>query len=145
MPDFQLRHASGKDLDALVLLENRCFTEDRLSRRSFRRFLEMPRDRLIVAEAGEDLVGYCLVLMSAATRLARIYSIAVSPFVRGQGVGEKLVRQAELEAAEAGRIIMRLEVREDNRGAINLYKRLGYRQFGWLRWMSSNCSPPWKS
>ena len=133
MPDFQLRHAFGKDLDALVLLENRCFTEDRLSRRSFRRFLEMPRDRLIVAEAGEDLVGYCLVLMSAATRLARIYSIAVSPFVRGQGVGEKLVRQAELEAAEAGRIIMRLEVREDNRGAINLYKRLGYRQFGTYR------------
>lgn len=135
MPDFQLRQASSKDLDALVLLENRCFAEDRLSRRSFRRFLEMPRDRLIVAEAEADgeLVGYCLVLMSAATRLARIYSIAVSPAVRGQGVGEKLVREAESEAVDAGRIIMRLEVREDNRGAINLYKRLGYRQFGTYR------------
>ena len=93
MPDFQLRQASSKDLDALVLLENRCFAEDRLSRRSFRRFLEMPRDRLIVAETDGELVGYCLVLMSAATRLARIYSIAVSPAVRGQGVGEKLVRE----------------------------------------------------
>ncbi len=133
MPDFQLRQASSKDLDALVLLENRCFAEDRLSRRSFRRFLEMPRDRLIVAETDGELVGYCLVLMSAATRLARIYSIAVSPAVRGQGVGEKLVREAESEAVEAGRIIMRLEVREDNRGAINLYKRLGYRQFGTYR------------
>ncbi|MEQ5815520.1 ribosomal protein S18-alanine N-acetyltransferase [Marinobacter sp. NFXS11] len=133
MPDFHLRQASSKDLDALVRLENRCFSEDRLSRRSFRRFLEMPRDRLIVAEADGDLVGYCLVLMSAATRLARIYSIAVSPAVRGQGVGEKLVREAESEAAEAGRIVMRLEVREDNRGAISLYKRLGYRQFGTYR------------
>jgi len=133
MPDFQLRQATSKDLDALVALENRCFTEDRLSRRSFRRFLEMPRDRLIVAEANGELVGYCLVLMSAATRLARIYSIAVSPTVRGQGVGEKLVREAESEAAEAGRIVMRLEVREDNRGAISLYKRLGYRQFGTYR------------
>lgn len=133
MPDFQLRQATTKDLDALVALENRCFTEDRLSRRSFRRFLEMPRDRLIVAEANGELVGYCLVLMSAATRLARIYSIAVSPTVRGQGVGEQLVREAESEAAEAGRIVMRLEVREDNRGAISLYKRLGYRQFGTYR------------
>ena len=133
MPDFQLRQASSKDLDALVLLENRCFAEDRLSRRSFRRFLEMPRDRLIVAEADGELVGYCLILMSAATRLARIYSIAVSPAVRGQGVGEKLVREAESEAVDAGRIIMRLEVREDNRGAINLYKRLGYRQYGTYR------------
>ena len=133
MPDFHLRQASSKDLDALVRLENRCFTEDRLSRRSFRRFLEMPRDRLIIAEAEGELVGYCLVLMSAATRLARIYSIAVSPAVRGQGVGEKLVREAEAEAVDAGRIIMRLEVREDNKGAIALYKRLGYRQFGTYR------------
>lgn len=54
------------------------FTEDRLSRRRFRRFIDMPRDRLIVAQQGSELAGYCLVLMSAATRLARIYSIAVS-------------------------------------------------------------------
>lgn len=133
MPDVQIRQATSSDLNALVKLENRCFTEDRLSRRSFRRFLEMPRDRLIVAESGGELIGYCLMLMSAATRLARIYSIAVSPTARGQGIGETLVREAEKEAAEADRIIMRLEVREDNAGAINLYKRLGYRQFGTYR------------
>ena len=133
MPDVHLRHATSKDLNALVRLENLCFTEDRLSRRSFRRFLEMPRDRLIVAEVDGELSGYCLVLMSAATRLARIYSIAVSPLVRGQGLGEKLVRAAEKEAAEADRIVMRLEVREDNAGAISLYRRLGYRQFGTYR------------
>lgn len=133
MPDVKLRHAVNTDLDNLVQLEHRCFSDDRLSRRSFRRFLEVPRDRLIVAEQNGDLVGYCLVLMNAATRLARIYSIAVSPAARGQGLGEKLIREAEKEAAEADRIIMRLEVREDNPGAINLYKRLGYRQFGTYR------------
>lgn len=124
MPEITLRPATPKDLDALVRLEQQCFTEDRLSRRSFRRFLDMPQDRLIVAEHGGRLLGYCLVLMNAATRLARIYSIAVSPEARGQGLGERLVRQAEQEAAEAGRIVMRLEVREDNAGAINLYRRL---------------------
>ena len=46
MTDAMLRQAHASDLDALVQLENRCFTEDRISRRSFRRFLEMPRDRL---------------------------------------------------------------------------------------------------
>lgn len=133
MSEICLRPATVRDLNALVELENRCFTDDRLSRRSFRRFLDMPRDRLIVATRSDDLVGYCLVLMNAATRLARIYSIAVSPAVRGHGVGERLVRQAEQEAASAGRIVMRLEVREDNAGAIRLYKRLGYRQFGTYR------------
>jgi ribosomal-protein-alanine acetyltransferase len=133
MTDITLRHATHRDLDALLQLEDRCFAEDRLSRRSFRRFIDMPRDRLIVAERDGELLGYCLVLMSAATRMARIYSIAVSPAARGHGLGEKLVRQAEQEAAEADRIVMRLEVREDNNGAIALYRRLGYRQFGTYR------------
>ena len=65
MHDVLLRQAVADDLKSLVELENRCFTEDRISRRSFRRFLEVPRDRLIVAELGKELVGYCLVLMSA--------------------------------------------------------------------------------
>ncbi len=133
MDQVQFRQPNAQDLDALVALENRCFSEDRLSRRSFRRFLEMPRDRLIVAESDGSLVGYCLVLMSAATRLARIYSIAVQPSERGRGVGEQLVNEAEKVAVDADRIIMRLEVREDNAAAIKLYKRLGYRQFGTYR------------
>ena len=133
MTDLLLRQATTADLDALVRLENLCFDEDRISRRSFRRFLEVPRDRLIVATLAGELVGYALVLMNAATRLARIYSIAVSPSVRGRGAGEKLVRAAEQEAVEADRIVMRLEVREDNQSAIGLYERLGYRQFGTYR------------
>lgn len=133
MTDLLLRQATTDDLDALVRLENLCFDEDRISRRSFRRFLEVPRDRLMVATLNGELVGYALVLMNAATRLARIYSIAVSPSVRGRGAGEKLIRAAEQEAVEAGRIVMRLEVREDNHSAIGLYERLGYRQFGTYR------------
>ncbi|MEP3562897.1 MAG: GNAT family N-acetyltransferase/peptidase C39 family protein [Marinobacter sp.] len=133
MQDLLLRQAVSGDLKNLVELEIQCFIDDRISRRSFRRFLEVPRDRLIVAELGSDLVGYCLVLMTAATRLARIYSIAVSPNVRGKGVGEQLIKAAEKEASDADRIVMRLEVREDNAGAINLYRRLGYRQFGTYR------------
>lgn len=133
MANPELRLATSHDLDALVALENHTFSEDRISRRSFRRFLEMPRDRLIVALTDGAIAGYCLVLMNAATRLARIYSIAVSPAARGQGIGEQLVRRAEQEAVGADRIVMRLEVREDNHGAINLYRRLGYRQFGTYR------------
>lgn len=130
---YNLRLAIADDLNALVALENRCFSEDRISRRSFRRFIDLPRDRVIVAERDGTLVGYSLVLMHKATRLARIYSIAVSDTERGNGLGEKLVRESEAVAVEADRIIMRLEVREDNTAAIRLYQRLGYRQFGTYR------------
>ncbi|MDX1800362.1 MAG: GNAT family N-acetyltransferase/peptidase C39 family protein [Marinobacter sp.] len=133
MTDIHFRLAVITDLDQLVVLEKQCFTEDRISRRSFRRFIEMPRDRLIVAQAGDQILGYSLVLMHSATRLARIYSIAVSAAARGQGLGARLVKAAEHHAVEAGRIIMRLEVREDNAQAIRLYRQLGYRQFGTYR------------
>src|SRR5690554_7897018 len=114
MTDVILRQAVAKDLDALVQLEQRCFSEDRISRRRFKRFLDMPRDRLIVAQKESELVRYCLVLMNAATRLGRIYAIAVRPSVRGRGLGEKLVREPEEEAVEADRILMRLERQEHN-------------------------------
>ncbi|WP_111496610.1 MULTISPECIES: GNAT family N-acetyltransferase/peptidase C39 family protein [Marinobacter] len=128
-----IRTAQNSDLDALVTLENSSFSDDRISRRSFRRFLDMPRDRLLVAENDGGLLGYSLVLMHKATRLARIYSIAVADEARGQGLGEQLVRASEQAAVDAGRIVMRLEVREDNAGAIRLYRKLGYRQFGTYR------------
>lgn len=133
MADFTIRTAELSDLDNLVMLENQLFSGDRISRRSFRRFIGVPRDRLLVASRGDRLVGYCLVFMHAATRLARIYSIGVMPEMRGQGVGEALIRQAEKVASEDGRIVMRLEVRNDNVAAVRLYRRLGYRQFGTYR------------
>lgn len=130
MTETSFRLAVSADIDNLVTLENRCFSEDRISRRSFRRFIEMPRDRVVIAFEDDQILGYSLVLMHAATRLARIYSIAVSPQARGRGLGEQLIRQSEQHAVEAGRIVMRLEVREDNSVAIALYRRLGYRVFG---------------
>lgn len=133
MADLQFRQATLADTEALLALENRCFKDDRISRRSFRRFIEMPRDRVIVATEDDQLVGYSLVLMQANTRLARIYSIAVNPELQGRGLGEQLIGESERQAAAAGRIIMRLEVRTDNAGAIALYRRLGYRQFGTYR------------
>src|SRR5690606_41789306 len=50
--------ATLADLDALVELEQRCFTGDRLSRRSFRRWLTTPQDILLLAWKEQLLAGY---------------------------------------------------------------------------------------
>jgi ribosomal-protein-alanine acetyltransferase len=121
--------AAPEHLDALVELENACFDSDRLSRRSFRRFLQSDRDILLVAEQAGGLLGYALVLRRRATRLARLYSLAVRPAARGQGIGERLLAAAEAAAEAAGCVDLRLEVRRDNRAAIALYERRGYRVF----------------
>ncbi|MEE2729732.1 MAG: ribosomal protein S18-alanine N-acetyltransferase [Pseudomonadota bacterium] len=125
-----LRQATLQDLDSLVELELQCFDSDRLSKRSFKHQLQQDHNLLLVAEQQQTLLGYVLVFMRRGTSLARLYSIAVSPGAHGMGLGRRLLEQAEEEAAEQGRMFMRLEVRRDNAAAIGLYQRMGYRQFG---------------
>ncbi|AEY01399.1 acetyltransferase [Oceanimonas sp. GK1] len=125
-----VRAALRSDLDALLTLEAHCFSQDRISRRSFLRFIEHSQDVLLVAELNDRLLGYVLVLFRRNTQLARIYSIAVSPEARGLGLGRTLLEGAETAAQQRRAVFMRLEVRTDNIAAQNLYQRLGYRQFG---------------
>jgi ribosomal-protein-alanine acetyltransferase len=126
-----IRSLGLPDLSALTGLEQASFTGDKLSRRALRRLLERPTALFVGAslERNGPLVGYALVLMRAATSLARLYSIAVDPAARGQGVGRALMAAAEQRALDEGGSAMRLEVRPDNAPAIALYKSLGYREF----------------
>jgi ribosomal protein S18 acetylase RimI-like enzyme len=134
-PSSQIRVRPGKpaDLDALLDLENRSFTTDRLSRRSMRHFLASPSAALIVAEDAGKLSGYVLVLCPPRAATARLYSIAVAPHMSGQGIGPLLLVAAERSAVRRGRRIMRLEVHDHNTRAIARYEKSGYRQFGRYR------------
>lgn len=125
-----IRLATLDDLDALVDLENRCFELDRLSRRNFRYMLTKARAATLVVDRNGTLSGYVLVLFHAGTSLARMYSIAVDSACRGEGVASALIEAAETAALARGCVYMRLEVRPDNAGAMALYRKHGYRQFG---------------
>jgi ribosomal protein S18 acetylase RimI-like enzyme len=125
-----IRKAVTADLDDLVRLEEACFDSDRLSRRSFRKLLGSHTADCAVALLGNRVVGYALLLFRAGTGLARLYSIAVAPDLRGTGVGQALFGWAEQIAFERDRVLLRLEVRDDNEPAIRLYERLGYRRIG---------------
>lgn len=127
---LSLESAEPADLEALVALEQRCFSIDRLSRRSFRRWLAQDQHVFLVLRDGEQLAGYILVLFHRGTRLARIYSLAVDPEYRGRGLARQLIAAGEKGARERGRFYMRLEVSQHNAGAIALYETLGYQRFG---------------
>jgi ribosomal protein S18 acetylase RimI-like enzyme len=124
------RRAGPRDLDALVALEQRMFTTDRLSRRSFRRLSVAPSATLIVAELDGRFAGYALVLFRKAARVARLYSIAVTPDLGRRGIGTVLLRAAEDAAHRRRMTAMRLEVHEGNARAIGIYERAQYRRCG---------------
>lgn len=130
MTNPRIRRAQLADLAALQVLEQASFDTDRLSARSMKRHLKSQQNVFLVAEQAGDLLGYILVFLHRGTSLARLYSIAVSEAARGLGLGRALIEAAEAQTAQRGRVFMRLEVKRSNLGAINLYKSLGYRQFG---------------
>lgn len=125
-----IRKGRMSDLEALLAIEAEAFSGDRLSRRSFRRMLGSDRTGLMVAECEGFVLGYALVLFRKASRLARLYSLAVRASRPAPGVGRMLLSAAEHDARSRDAKEMRLEVREDNARAISLYERSGYRRFG---------------
>lgn len=124
-----IRDAASDDVPALVALEARCFETDRLSARSFRRFLSRPTAELIVTAEDGSIRGYALVLYHRNASLARLYSIAVAPEARGRGLARALVAELERRALARGMTRLRLEVHVDNAAAQRLYREMGYREF----------------
>lgn len=124
------RPATLNDLDSLLQIEQTCFSNDRLSRRSFKRWIQAAHGILLIAEHQQTVVAYGLVWCHKGTRLARLYSLAVLPLMRGTGLARQLLTLLEREAAERDCLYLRLEVAENNAGAITLYQSCGYFVFG---------------
>ncbi|MGX8008727.1 peptidase C39 family protein [Mesorhizobium sp. ORM8.1] len=126
----EIRKARASDVDDLAAIEKAVFLSDRLSRRSFRQLIERETAKMLVAENEGRVAGYAVVLFRKGSGVARLYSIAVSPFFGRLGIGRQLLAAAEDAAFEHDRLLLRLEVREDNDRAIRVYEQAGYRKLG---------------
>jgi len=125
-----IRPARATDIDTLVSIENSVFDTDRISRRAFRSHLASGTASLLVSEKDGAIAGYALLLYRKGGKTARLYSIAVANGHASAGVGRGLLAAAEKAAAARGCPILRLEVREDNARAVDLYRRSGFRPIG---------------
>lgn len=125
-----IRRATSDEAAVLERIEADSFTGDRLSRRSLRHHLQSQTSDVLVATLDGDVVGYAMMFYRSTTPIARLYSIATVQAARGKGVGKTLVEACEAAAIKRGCTSLRLEVRKDNPGAIQLYRKLGYVEFG---------------
>ncbi|SDO45264.1 GNAT family N-acetyltransferase [Afipia sp. GAS231] len=88
----------------------------------------------VVLSAGE-VVGWCDILPKPRPVYAHVgvLGVALLPEFRGCGLGERLIGQT-LDAARAfGLHRVELTVREDNKNAIALYKKIGFEIEGLMR------------
>lgn len=141
---IRIRPAQLTDVARLAALEDQCFDSDRISRRQFRHLLTKANAVVMIAEREEHLLGDVVVLFNRTTSTARVYSIAVAPEARGQGVARELVLAAEAAAWTHQRAWVRLEVREDNAASIKLLEALGYHRFGEHRHYYADHADAWR-
>lgn len=128
-----LRQAITHDLDAIHRLEQVAFSGDRFSRRQLWHLLNRAHAETLVAEdAGGRLLGYATLLFRHRSRRARLYSFCVHPEARGTGLGRRMLEALEMMARDRGAERLGLEVRVDNRVALALYRRMGFRLERWL-------------
>ena len=128
-----LRQAQPQDLDALYRLEQVAFSGDRFSRRQLWHLLNRAHAASLVAHTEDGrLLGYGTLLFRQGSRRARLYSFCVHPEARGGGLGRQLLEALEQVAVSRHADTLSLEVRADNRVALGLYRRMGFRLERWL-------------
>ena len=129
MTAFAVRRAVASDVDRLADIECASFATDRLTRASLARAVTSTASCLLVAVRGGAVVGYALVNFRSNSLKARLFSLAAAPGTP-KGCGRALLQAAEDECRARQRTSLRLEVRETNARAIDLYERSGYRRIG---------------
>lgn len=132
-PEFTIRLARRGDLDRLVVLE-KLFSYDRISRRSFSRMIGSETCQVLVAERSGDhaILGNFVLFTRRRSKTARFYSLMIDPSVRRLGVGRALFAGAEAAVKAKGCTKVRCEVKRTNAPSRALLARFGYNEAGEL-------------
>ncbi|MFY9936743.1 MAG: GNAT family N-acetyltransferase [Silvibacterium sp.] len=132
-----LRGAKRADLDALYVLDKKCFPPGiAYSRADLRYYLNHPRSFSVVAEdAARSILGFAIAesYLEEGRRIGHIITIDVMPAARRNGLGRMLMDALfdRLRVIETAKV--RLEVAIDNADAQAFYRRLGFVRTGRIR------------
>lgn len=120
-----------EDLDWVAALEQDTFSLP-WSKEAFFDEIGLPDRLFVVAKlhANGQAVGVGYSGMFLSFEEGDITNVAVSPKVRGQGIGYHMLNSQMEMAKERGADCFTLEVRVSNEGAIHLYEKLGFEGVG---------------
>lgn len=120
--------AAAGDLDRLVELELICEGADAWSEALIREGVErrLPTTTWLVAADGIAISGYAV--YAVVDDVAELQRIGVDPAHRRAGIAADLLADVRVRARAAGANRLLIEVREDNHGALALYRGAGFEE-----------------
>lgn len=126
--NITIRKATINDLGFLVELENKSFLPfQQTPRQNIRHSLKSSFQEVFVAEsADKDKQALGSLTLFKYKRSLRIYSVAVWPAFRHQGIGEALLNHVRELASEHGFGKITIEVRAKNKALVAWYTNRGF-------------------
>ena len=120
--------ATIADLEKVHQIERECFAAEAFSKRYLAHLLKSPDAVSLIAKMENSIVGFIIGLVEchAEETTGHVYTLDVVAAYRRRGVGLRLVEEIEQVFEERGVTICYLEVREDNLGAREFYRKHGY-------------------
>jgi len=128
---MQIRAVESDDIEAIITLWKRVFPEyddprypQRDPRASIQRKLAFGDGLFWLARIDHEVVGTCMAGYDG--HRGWIYSLGVDPARRRSGLGQALVRHAEVELGARGCPKINLQVLDTNTGALAFWHSVGY-------------------
>jgi ribosomal-protein-alanine acetyltransferase len=120
--------ATIKLLDKLYEIEKQSFQKEAFTKQQIAYLLTAYNSITLVARDNDEIVGFAIgsIDVNRRTTNGHVLTIEALPSYRRRGIAERLLKELETFFKDEGAVESRLEVREDNVAAINLYLKLGY-------------------
>jgi [ribosomal protein S18]-alanine N-acetyltransferase len=131
---FRMRDFRQADFETLWRIDQACFDPQlAYSRMELTLYMRRPGAFTLVAEtegdegpgsAGPRIIGF--IVAEAQRKSGHIVTIDVIAAARREGVGSRLLLEAEKRIKQAGAMLVELETPVNNASAIRFYKTMGY-------------------
>jgi ribosomal-protein-alanine N-acetyltransferase len=133
--DVTIEDVSIKLLDALYQIEKQCFEKEAFTKQQLTYLLTDYYTIRFGAFTNGKIAGFVIAHVDTERKEAfgHIITVDVAPAYRRHGIAQKLLQETEAIFKDHGIKECRLEVREDNAAALNLYRKLGYQKAGTLK------------
>jgi ribosomal-protein-alanine N-acetyltransferase len=126
--EIKIETATIELLDKLCEIEKQSFQKEAFTKQQIVYLITSYNSITLVARGNDEIVGFAIgsIELNRGTTNGHVLTIEALPSYRRRGIAKRLLKELETFFKEKGAVESRLEVREDNVPAVNLYLKLGY-------------------